>query len=206
MELSRSVSTVYPARDGYRDAITFGVRPLDAAGKPVAVTGRAYIVRRGTIAKTYDLGVATLVSWNGQVGGAVVPGAYSFVIDVRSAAGTAAQSTSAFTVSGKRLTHRTLVVKHVKQAGKLPATVQRNLGHGRVTVRAALRHRAASAVRVDIRRTGTDRHLVVRAGARTSNRVTVPAASRQVKVVVPKATRSAVVRKLVLTYRFTSLG
>lgn len=114
--VSRSLSTVYPVKDGYRDSVVFTVTPTLSAGPASAkVTGTATLTRAGHTAKAWKLhsGVDRLV-WNGKDRGAVRPGRYVLTVRAKGAQGAARTVRSSVTVSPKRLVARTTTV--VKEA------------------------------------------------------------------------------------------
>jgi hypothetical protein len=122
----RSLSTVYPAKDGYRDAVVFTVTPsLTAGPSTVAVTGTAKLTRAGRTAKVWKLhrGTNRLV-WNGRTAGAVQPGRYTLTVKAKGPQGATRTARSSVTVSPKRLVARTVTV--TKEAS---AALQRFKGY-----------------------------------------------------------------------------
>lgn len=117
LTVQRSLSTVYPVKDGYRDSVVLTVRPTVAGPASAKVTGSAKLTRAGRTAKRWSLrsGVNRL-TWNGRVGGAVKPGRYTLTVTAKGPQGAARTVRTAVVVSAKRLVTRTAVV--AQQASK----------------------------------------------------------------------------------------
>jgi hypothetical protein len=111
----RSSSTVYPVKDGYRDAVVFTVTPSTVGPKTVRVTGTARLTGAGRTARTWKLhNGSNRLTWNGRVGSAVRPGRYTLTVKAKGPQGASKTARSSVTVSPKRLVTRTTTVS--KQA------------------------------------------------------------------------------------------
>lgn len=111
LAVQRSVSTVFPVKDGYRDSVTFTVTPSITGPKSVQVTGTAKLTRAGRTARSWKLhaGVDRLV-WNGKVGSAVKPGRYTLTVQAKGPQGGTRTARTTVSVSAKRLVTRIATV------------------------------------------------------------------------------------------------
>lgn len=110
LTVQRSLSTVFPAKDGYRDAVVFTVQPTVEGPASAEVTGTAKVTRAGRTAKSWKLHSGTnRLTWNGKAGSAVKPGRYTLTVSAKGPHGAAKTVRSSVTVSPKRLVTRTVV-------------------------------------------------------------------------------------------------
>lgn len=115
LTVQRSLSTVYPVQDGYRDSVVLTVTPVVAGPASAKVTGTATLSRAGRTAKRWTLQSGTnRLTWNGRVGGAVQAGRYTLTVMAKGPQGAARTVRTSVVVSAKRLVTRTTVV--TKQA------------------------------------------------------------------------------------------
>ncbi|RIX26542.1 hypothetical protein [Amnibacterium setariae] len=108
LSVRRSLPTVYPVRDGYRDAVVFTVRPTVAGPRSARVTGTARLARAGRTAKSWTLHAGdNRLTWNGRTSRGVQPGRYTLTVAARGPQGAARTVRSSVVVSPKRLVTRT---------------------------------------------------------------------------------------------------
>jgi hypothetical protein len=102
--LSRSLSTVFPTRDGYRDTVSFKVVPEARTSPAPAFTG-SIVIRKGTkVVKSFAIHgtVSSTVVWNGREGTRIVPGIYSVTATLTSL-GTTVHAQTSVAVSKAKL-------------------------------------------------------------------------------------------------------
>jgi hypothetical protein len=102
--LSRSLSTVYPSKDGYRDTVRFSVTPVLLNPGPFHYTG-SIVIKKGTKvvkAFSYSGSTSSSVVWNGRVGTKLKSGTYS-VAATMTGRGVTAHASTSVVVSGKKL-------------------------------------------------------------------------------------------------------
>jgi hypothetical protein len=107
VSLSRSVTTVFPKRDGYRDTVTVSINSSTTTGKPVTTSGTAVIKRGTKTAATWKLSSGkTSITWNGLDHGRVVAGTYTLTVSLTGPDGPAKVTTTSISVSAKHLEGR----------------------------------------------------------------------------------------------------
>lgn len=108
--VNRSVPTVYPAIDNYRDSVDFTVHVITTPDTPIRTGATATIklgtkvVKRWYIPNSGDLSV----SWNGKYGTSVVEGTYNFIVSATGTEGPAAIKSVPIVVSKKKITWTSL--------------------------------------------------------------------------------------------------
>jgi subtilisin family serine protease len=106
----RSVPTVYPVIDDYRDSVDFTVHVITTPDTPVRTGATATIklgtkvVKRWYIPNSGDLSV----SWNGRYGSSVVEGTYDFVVSAKGTEGAGVIKSVPIVVSKKKLSWTSL--------------------------------------------------------------------------------------------------
>jgi len=109
--VKRSVGTVFPAKDGYRDSVLFTVTPTVSGPSSTTVTGTAALTRSGRTAKSWTLHRGTnRLTWTGKAGTRVVPGTYVLTVRAKGPQGAAKTARTSVKVSAKRLVSRTVTV------------------------------------------------------------------------------------------------
>jgi hypothetical protein len=109
LTIARSVPTVYPSLDGFRDSVAFRLRVVtDNPEKALPFTGTVVIKKGTKVVKSIAVRGITVVNavWNGRVGTKIVTGTYSVTASVTSIDGAAHASTTVV-VSKKKLHHHT---------------------------------------------------------------------------------------------------
>ncbi|WP_062517636.1 hypothetical protein [Demequina gelatinilytica] len=103
--LKKSVGTVYPAKDSYRDSVAFTVIPASSTGKAIPATGTVKVVKDGKTVKTWTLSTSKkrTLTWDGRVGGAIVPGTYDVIVSVKGPEGSKKTARTTVNVSKKKL-------------------------------------------------------------------------------------------------------
>ena len=111
LSVQRSLSTVFPVRDGYRDTVVFTVTPTIDGPATAKVTGTARLSRGSRTVRTWKLHAGTnRLVWNGRVRGTVEPGGYTLSVRAKGPQGGARTAHSSVAVSAKRLVTRTATV------------------------------------------------------------------------------------------------
>lgn len=108
MRLATSSDTVQPVVDGLLDGVALTVGGTAVASSPAAVTGTLTITRGGAVVRRWQVpdGTARTVTWDGRVGGAVVPGAYTATLTLRGPEGPPSTRTRSILVSRDHLPYR----------------------------------------------------------------------------------------------------
>ena len=109
-KVSASQRTVYPAKDGYLDATKIAVSASSSTGKTIGATGTVKIVRGSKTVRTWKLSSTKSWSttWDGKVGGKVVPGTYTVKVAVKGPeGGTKSASTTIAVKKGKLVSTKT---------------------------------------------------------------------------------------------------
>lgn len=106
--LKRSVATVFPVRDGYRDSVTFTVRGSTTTGRAIATTGTAVLKRGRQIIQRWRLSSSSArVTWNGRDHGKAVAGRYTLTVRQRGLTGSTRSASTTVTVDRRSLHSRT---------------------------------------------------------------------------------------------------
>jgi hypothetical protein len=105
----RSISRVFPVKDGYRDRVTVRIGGTTSTGHAVETTGTA-VLKRGThTVQTWRLGSsAATITWNGRDHGKVVAGTYRLTVTQRGRTGGSHRATTTLTVDRRSLHSRTI--------------------------------------------------------------------------------------------------
>jgi beta-lactamase class A/flagellar hook assembly protein FlgD len=96
---------VAPAKDGYRDAVSFTVAGSSSTGQPIPVTGTVKVVSQGKTVKTWSLTTSapTVFTWDGRTDGAIVAGTATVTVSAKGPEGVTRTASDAATVSPKSL-------------------------------------------------------------------------------------------------------
>jgi hypothetical protein len=118
--LSKDVSTVYPAADGYRDTVAFSYTATTAGPEYLKATGKVAVSLNGRTVKAWDVisSKARTFTWNGLNGGRIVPGKYTVTVSAKGPQASAKTATIYVNVSAKRL-----VMKTITQTWDAPSVV-----------------------------------------------------------------------------------
>jgi hypothetical protein len=122
VSLSRSLSTVYPSKDSYRDTVKFTITPKSSTGVVVPATGSVKVTKSGKTIKSWSLTSSKTQSftWDGKVSGRIVPGTYSVTVTIKGPEGYTKTASTKVVVSSKKLvtvtTTRTYLAKSVLTA------------------------------------------------------------------------------------------
>ncbi|WP_062293805.1 hypothetical protein [Demequina phytophila] len=109
--LKKSVGTVYPAKDSYRDSVAFTIIPRTTTGTVLPARGTVKVVRDGKTVKSWSLTTSKkrTLTWDGRIGGAIVPGTYSVAVSVKGPEGSTKKATTVVNVSARTLVTKTLI-------------------------------------------------------------------------------------------------
>jgi hypothetical protein len=109
VSVSKSVSTIYPAVDGYRDSGSFTVTPVSSTGTTIPVTGTVNIYYGTKLVKSWALtsSKAKTFTWNGLYGGKLVPGTYTVKVSAKGPEASAKTASTTVNVSKKKLVTKT---------------------------------------------------------------------------------------------------
>lgn len=110
VSVSKSNSTLYPVKDGYRDTEVYTVKAATTTGTTLKVSGKAVLKLGKHVVKTWKLatsGTHKLV-WNGKYKSKVKAGKYTLSVSEKAAQGSTHKATAKVNVSTKHLVSRTL--------------------------------------------------------------------------------------------------
>lgn len=117
ISLDASRSTVFPAKDDFRDDTVLSVTQVasTSAAFPTAyipVTGRVVVAYKGTTVRSWDLTTSgpRHLTWDGRNNGAIVPGTYTVTATAKGPQGTSRTTKGTLTVSARQLVTRTTTV------------------------------------------------------------------------------------------------
>jgi hypothetical protein len=79
LSLSRSSDTLQPVKDGFLDSLTLTTAGVAPAGSPAQVSGTLVLTRGATVVQRWIVpdGAQRTFTWDGRVGGVIVPGTYT---------------------------------------------------------------------------------------------------------------------------------
>lgn len=178
VEVTRSVSTVYPRKDGFTDTVRFGVRPIAADGSPIGVRGTAVLTKGSKVVKTWTVAPSTAtVTWNGRMANKVVPGAYTLTVTGGSADGVVHTGKTSVTVSGKRLVTKTVTTKSLTVPAEVRAGIKLAAARVQVTTTAT----ASSTGRLQLHLGAKKTVISVKNGVHRSASLVVPSNSAGVR-------------------------
>lgn len=108
-KVSASQRTLYPARDGYLDSTKITVSTSATTGSTIAATGTVKIVRGNKTVRTWRLSSTKhwSTTWDGKIGGKIVPGKYSVAVAVKGPQGAAKTAKTIVTVKSGKLVTKT---------------------------------------------------------------------------------------------------
>ncbi|CAN7260469.1 hypothetical protein LJR045_001167 [Microbacterium sp. LjRoot45] len=109
-KVSVSLATIYPSKDGYKDATKIAVRTSTTTGATIPVTGSVKVSRDGKTVTSWKLTSSKTWSatWAGTVSGRLVPGTYTVTVAVKGPeGGTKTSSTKVVVKKGKLVTKTT---------------------------------------------------------------------------------------------------
>ena len=108
-KISASQRTVYPAKDGYLDATKIALSASTSTGKTIGATGTVKIVRGSKTVRTWKLSSSKSWSatWDGKVGGKVVPGTYTVKVALKGPEGATKSASTTIAVKTGKLVSKT---------------------------------------------------------------------------------------------------
>jgi hypothetical protein len=128
---------VYPAKDGYRDSVSFTLHGTTSDGLQHAASGTAKLTFGSSTVATWQITATNqVITWNGLKSGKIVPGRYIFTASIGD--GTQSVSgTDSVDVSAKKLASTTslLTTKSVSGTHKMSAKPLAGLKNGKVTLK-----------------------------------------------------------------------
>ncbi|MDN4475005.1 hypothetical protein QQX09_03935 [Demequina sp. SYSU T00192] len=103
--VKKTVGTVYPAKDSYRDTVAFTVTPRTTTGTTLPAQGTVKVVKDGKTVKSWTLTTSKkrTLTWDGRVGGAIVPGTYTVAVALKGPEGSTKKTSTTVNVSKKKL-------------------------------------------------------------------------------------------------------
>jgi hypothetical protein len=117
LKVPRSLSTVYPVKDGYRDSVSFNVNGTTSTGKTLKVSGSATLKYGKHTVKSWKLTSSNAkLSWNGKYGSKVKSGKYSLTVSEKGPEGATQKASTSVTVSAKHLVSRTATKTYTARA------------------------------------------------------------------------------------------
>lgn len=185
--LERSTTTVYPVKDGYRDAVRFSVRTIDGTGAAVTVRGTATLSRAGRTVRTWRLdGKRSLLTWDGRVHGAVRAGVYRLAVTAWSGDGTRRTATTTVRVVADHLRRDAVVVRSTIGASDITAAMPKRLiaafAKGAVSCRVRTVASVKGPAKLVFSNDGVSRSLRLRNGTHTTPALVVPKGFEQVTI------------------------
>lgn len=107
--VSASTRTIYPAKDGYLDATKISMTSKTTTGGAVTGQGTVTIVRAGKTVRTWKLASTKTwnATWDGKVGGKIVPGTYTVKVFLRGPQGAAKSASTTVAVKAGTLVEKT---------------------------------------------------------------------------------------------------
>ena len=114
LKISKSESTVFPAKDSYKDSVKITLTPKTTTGKSFASTGKIKIVRNGKTVKSWTLksSAKKSVTWNGKVGTKIVPGTYTIIAELKGPEGSKKTVKTSVKIDKRKLTKTSKTVTH----------------------------------------------------------------------------------------------
>lgn len=111
-KLSASVSSIYPAKDGYRDSARISLATSTTTGGVIPVTGTVKLTKGKKTIKTWKItsSKAWSTTWNGKVKGKTVYGTYKLTATVKGPQGAAKKTTATIKVVKGKLVTKTKTV------------------------------------------------------------------------------------------------
>lgn len=114
VDLSASVSKVFPVTDGYKDAVRFSIGSETLFGEDPNGTGTIKISKQGSNKVAKNVSFAGVgyheIVWNGKLNNKIVPGLYNVKVTMRASEGPAMSEVIVVEVSPKKLVTKTAVL------------------------------------------------------------------------------------------------
>ena len=103
-----SSDTVQPVVDGLLDAVTFTTSGAAVAGSPAAVAGTLIVAGDTAVARRWAVkdGTVRAFTWDGRIGGVIVPGTYTATLWLKGPEGQASTTTKTVLVTKDHLPYR----------------------------------------------------------------------------------------------------
>ncbi|KQX07987.1 MULTISPECIES: hypothetical protein [unclassified Leifsonia] len=103
--VAKSLSTVYPAKDGYKDTVSITTNAQASPTGTLAVTGTVKVTLNGKTITSWNLtkSSTTKFTWNGLNNKKVVPGTYTITVSEKGPQGATKSASTTVKVSAKKL-------------------------------------------------------------------------------------------------------
>jgi len=114
LTLSAGSSAVYPYKDYYLDTVKLTLTPKTTNPTTFKSTGSVKIIRNGKTVKSWTLtsSKAWTATWDGKVGGKIVPGTYTVKATLKGPQGYTKTATKTITVRSSKLVSKTKTVTY----------------------------------------------------------------------------------------------
>jgi|GEM_PF-1323043 len=114
VSIATSSASVYPYKDYYYDSVKITVTPKSSAGVTFGATGSVKITRNGKTVKTWTLtsSSAKALTWDGRVGGKIVPGTYKITASIKGKEGSTKTYAKNVVVKSNKLVTKTKTVTY----------------------------------------------------------------------------------------------
>lgn len=108
--VSASARTIYPVKDGYLDATKISVSSNTSTAEAVTAQGTVTILRGTKTVRSWKLSSSKSwnVTWDGKVGGKVVPGTYTVKVQIKGPQGATKSATTTVVVKTGKLVEKTV--------------------------------------------------------------------------------------------------
>lgn len=118
VKLSANYTTVYPAKDSYRDTTKITLTPTTTTGKNFTSTGSVKITYKGKTVKSWKItsSKARTFTWDGKYKGKIVPGTYTVTASIKGPQGSTKTTKSTIKVNSGKLKTKTKTVKYKANA------------------------------------------------------------------------------------------
>ena len=170
--------TVYPAKDGYRDSVTFQLEGTTTDGQQHAASGTATLTHGSSTVATWPITATdNAITWNGLKAGKIVTGRYLFTAKIGDGAGTAVSGTESIYVSAKKLASatRTLSAKAVTGKHTMAVKPRAGLSKGKVTLKISSKVTGVQGKQYLVFTHGAKKlKVLLKNGTHTSKAVTIP--------------------------------
>ena len=177
LHVTPSVTTVYPAKDGYVDTVTFRLSGTTSDGQQHAANGTATLTFGSSTVASWPIRATNdAIVWNGLKGGKVVPGRYRFTAQIGDTTAVVSGSESVV-VSAKKLatTSHVLRSKAVSGTHKMAAKPLSGLSKGKVTLKITSKAKGIKGKQYLVFSHGSKKiKVLIRNGKHTSKAITIP--------------------------------
>ncbi|MGT2427040.1 hypothetical protein [Amnibacterium kyonggiense] len=171
-------STVYPAKDGYRDTTVFQLSGTATDGQQHAAGGTLSLQYGSSTVATWPITATNqAIAWNGLQGGRIVPGSYTVTATIGDADGHRASATDRVVVSAKKLAtaSQLLTSKSVSGTHRMAPKPLDGLSKGKVTLRiTSVASKVKGKQYLVFKHAGRSFKIRILNGRHTSKTVTIP--------------------------------